>query len=436
MFNQYLQEFSLKNKAMSLVIISFFIILSFTNYLLFHSLIELFNIIIAFNIFIIATNTYEVSQNNYLTFIGIAYGFIGIFDLLHTLSYKGMGVFSGFDANLPTQLWIIGRYMESFTLLLSYRFLSRKINKNKVIFIYVIISLLLLISIFKWGVFPFCYSESVGLTSFKIYSEYIISGILLTTIFMIKKYKDDMNHDTYTFIFLSLAATIISEIFFTFYIEVYGLSNMFGHIFKLSSFYFIYKAIIETSFKKPYETLFFELDNLNKQLEMEKNKLKKYLDISDIIFLVLNPNGEIISINKKGYEFLGYNEDEVIGVDWFDDHLIGDELKEHFLNVMERKNELVENHENVILTKHGEEKLIAWHNTVLKDEEGNIEGVLSAGLDITKHVLLKGELEYNKLKIEFFAILTHELKTPLNLMFSSLLNTATEMYHSRHVFYQ
>jgi len=85
---------------------------SFKNYLLFHSIIELWSIIVALSIFLIALNTYPISPNRFFVFLGLAYGFIGIMDLLHTLAYQGMGVFPGYDANISTQLWIAARRME------------------------------------------------------------------------------------------------------------------------------------------------------------------------------------------------------------------------------------------------------------------------------------------------------------------------------------
>ncbi|MBW1717013.1 MAG: hypothetical protein JRJ77_14545, partial [Deltaproteobacteria bacterium] len=38
----------------------------------------------------------------FLLFVGIAYLFIGFLDLIHTLAYRGMGVFPGYATNLPT----------------------------------------------------------------------------------------------------------------------------------------------------------------------------------------------------------------------------------------------------------------------------------------------------------------------------------------------
>ncbi|MGZ3525193.1 MAG: MASE3 domain-containing protein, partial [Thermodesulfobacteriota bacterium] len=99
-----------------LLILAGLYVSSLYNYLLFHNLAEIFSIVIAFGIFAIAWNSRLFLDNNYLLFIGIAYLFVGGLDLLHTFSYKGMAIFGESGSNLPTQLWIAARYMESLSL--------------------------------------------------------------------------------------------------------------------------------------------------------------------------------------------------------------------------------------------------------------------------------------------------------------------------------
>ena len=82
---------------------------SLYSYLLFHSIAEIFSIVVACGIFFLAWNTRKFVDNSYLLFVGIAYLFVAVVDLIHTLAYKGMGVFVGYDANLPTQLWIAAK---------------------------------------------------------------------------------------------------------------------------------------------------------------------------------------------------------------------------------------------------------------------------------------------------------------------------------------
>ena len=55
-------------------------------------------------------------------------GHLGGLDLVHTLAYKGMGVFPGYDANLPTQLWVASRYIQALSLLLGYIFLEKRLR--------------------------------------------------------------------------------------------------------------------------------------------------------------------------------------------------------------------------------------------------------------------------------------------------------------------
>jgi PAS domain-containing protein len=234
---------------------------SLYSYPLFHSLAEIFSIVVACSIFMIAWNTRESLENTYLLFIGIAYLFVASIDLIHTLAYKGMGVFPEYGANLPTQLWIAGRFMESFTLLIAPFFFDRKLRPTLVFLVYASVSLLIVLSIFYWDIFPDCFVDGVGLTPFKKVSEYIICLVLLASGVLLFKNRERFDRSVLHWVLWSIIVTIGSELAFTFYISAYGLSNLIGHFFKILSFYFIYKAIIETGLSKPYNLL---LRNLKK----------------------------------------------------------------------------------------------------------------------------------------------------------------------------
>ena len=157
---------------------------SLYNYLFYHSIIEIFSIIIAYGLFIIVWNSKDYNISKFLLFLGIAFFFIASLDLLHTLSYKGMNIFKGYNSNLATQLWITARYIESISILLSFLFLKRKPNPILIFTGYLIVCGILIFLIFA-RLFPACYLEGKGLTLFKIYSEYIISAIFLVSIVLL-----------------------------------------------------------------------------------------------------------------------------------------------------------------------------------------------------------------------------------------------------------
>ncbi|MFX0092701.1 MAG: ATP-binding protein, partial [Candidatus Hodarchaeota archaeon] len=106
-------------------------------------------------------------------------------------------------------------------------------------------------------------------------------------------------------------------------------------------------------------------------------------------------------INKKGCEILGYEEDEILGKNWFENFLperVRKEVKSVFDRLMTGEIEPVEYFENQVLTKKGEERIIAWHNTFIRDETGNNIKTLSSGEDIT-----------NRVKAQESEIFLHEL---------------------------
>ena len=247
---------------------------SLYDYLLFHSLVEIFSVLIAFGTFAIAWNCRRFMDHTYFLFLGIAYLFIGGLDLVHALAYKGMGVFHGFQTNLATQLWISSRYLESVSLLIATAFIVRNIKKRFIFIAYGFTVSLILASIFYWRIFPDCFIEGIGLTTFKKVSEYLISCILIASIFSLTKHKKAFDGNIFRLLIASIVVTIGSELSFTFYISAYGFSNLAGHFLKAISFYLIYKAIIESSLVRPYSLIFRTL----KQNEEDLNHLNLELE--------------------------------------------------------------------------------------------------------------------------------------------------------------
>jgi signal transduction histidine kinase len=248
---------------------------SFYSYLLFHSIVELFSVAIAWGVFALAWNSRRLIRNNYLLLLGIAYLFVGNLDLLHTLAYKGMHVFPGYGANLPTQLWIASRYLESLSFLIAPFFLDRALNPRTALGAYLLCFTLILLSIFAWPIFPACYVEGQGLTTFKVVSEYIICAILFGALVLLYKKRREFDALVWRLLVWSLLIMIVAELAFTFYVGVYDLSNLIGHYFKVISFYLVYKAIIETGLSKPFSLLLRDL----KQAEEALRKVNDTLEV-------------------------------------------------------------------------------------------------------------------------------------------------------------
>jgi PAS domain S-box-containing protein len=123
-----------------------------------------------------------------------------------------------------------------------------------------------------------------------------------------------------------------------------------------------------------------------KELIRERNAAKEYLDIAGVILVGINAYEEVTLINKKGCEILGYEKHEIIGRNWFDTFVpseIRENVRDAFKKLVSAEIEPVRFFENAVLTSNGTERIIAWENTAIRDETGNIINTLSSGEDIT-----------------------------------------------------
>jgi len=268
------------------------IILYFTgirNYLLFHGIVEIAGIAVVFSIFIIIWNTRRVVPDAFFLIVGISFLFIGGIDLIHTLSYKGMGVFYGNNADLPTQLWIAARYFQSITFLIATLFVGKSITKDRKYDTAIVVaactaaSALLFLSIFVWPIFPQCFIEGSGLTLFKIVSEYIISLIFVATIIILYRKRGHFDTTVWKFLISAQVFLILGELTFTSYVSVYGFMNLLGHLFRLLSVYFFYRAFVVISLTRPYDLLLLKLSMEEHELRERFKELNCMFRISTLM---------------------------------------------------------------------------------------------------------------------------------------------------------
>jgi len=137
------------------------------------------------------------------------------------------------------------------------------------------------------------------------------------------------------------------------------------------------------------------------EIELRKSKetAEEYLNIAAEIILTLDKNGNITLLNDNGYKLLGYQKGELTGKNWFANCLpekFHDQVENVFSRIISGQVEMDKFGENPVITRNGDERLISWNNTIIRDENGNIIGILSSGQDITVRRKLEKKILENE----------------------------------------
>jgi len=385
------------------------------NYLLFHSIAEIFSIIVAIAIFIIAWNSRRFLDNSYFLFLGVAFLFVGALDFLHTLVYPGMEIFPEHGTNTAAQLWVSARYLQSLSLLIAPLVIARKVRAGFLFLGYGLVFAFVIVSILYWNIFPACFVEGVGLTTFKKVSEYLISFILVGAILGMFQQRREFDTGVLRLLFAAIIVTIASELSFTFYESPFGFPNLLGHFLKIAAFYLIYKAIIETGLVKPYDLLF-------RDLKLREEQYRDLYEESPDAYLSCGTDGIIRRANRRATELLGYSREKLIGkpvTDLYTDTPSGkataQQVFQRFLAGEETRDQELE-----VKRADGTSVWINLSVRPIKDKEGRVVASRSVMVDITEHRKL------DQLKDDFIGLVSHELRSPMTVITGAINTALTE----------
>ncbi|MBZ9686601.1 PAS domain-containing sensor histidine kinase [Clostridium estertheticum] len=178
--------------------------------------------------------------------------------------------------------------------------------------------------------------------------------------------------------------------------------------------------------------------NIRKKIERELKANELLLreiteNISDMVAKI-DVDGTIRYVTSAKNDILGSGAENVIGKNFFDFIHIDD--KE---NVAKRIKELISTSINQKLQFRGihADKRIVWVDasfSTMVDENNKVIGLILSSRDITKHIkdeevmkeneektrFLNQAIEYDRFRTDFFANISHELRTPINVILGTI----------------
>ncbi|MGB5794060.1 CHASE domain-containing protein [Poseidonibacter sp.] len=141
---------------------------------------------------------------------------------------------------------------------------------------------------------------------------------------------------------------------------------------------------------------------LEKQTLFEKSFLENILNNTNAIIALIDTDGVMLRINDYGKNFVGYTQEEISSEPFFWKRFIPKEMREKVKNIFieARKGNLLEKKQNSWISKSGEEKIFEWSNKLIKDDNGEIQYLITVGIDVTQEVIAQEEYKKYQKQLE------------------------------------
>ncbi|GFZ33576.1 hypothetical protein CSC2_41020 [Clostridium zeae] len=270
---------------------------------LIHTVLELISIIIGVTTFLIVWYQSEV-DNEVNKVLGFGFLTVSILDLLHVHYYKYILLNDIANGQLPILLGLLARLIQVVTLMIfSFKPFSLKNSKYKMLsltgIIIVIICYLSKLT-YKW--IPQLYNEK-GNTDFRIMLEFLIITIVIITLNKLRSRIEEAHFVRFMYIFLSVIMLIPSELCYISFNNKNSFYLVLAYLFKIGSYYFLYKAVFASMIRYPYAKLI-----------ESKQRLEDILNDIPIAIYTYDSSNKVDFANDKFEELSRHAKSSIIGL--------------------------------------------------------------------------------------------------------------------------
>ncbi|GMO00767.1 bifunctional diguanylate cyclase/phosphodiesterase [Parageobacillus thermoglucosidasius] len=371
------------------------------QYLSLHTILEFLSVTVSLSIAIQGWMIFPQHLSRYRLWYSVVFLIVGIIDLLHTLSYKGMPGLIVVESSpqKATWFWVAARLTQACMLFLIIFFPDRQVQsrQKKTMFIFSVLYVLVIayIIIRYEQKLPILVVDGKGTTNLKNFLEYSIILFYASTAYMLLRSYKKQPKKAHLDLILAFVFLILSEFLFTLYKNVYDLQNFLGHLYKGISYIYFMKGIYIATIKEPYDA--------QKKAEEELKKREKYLKtITSSLgegVIVLDKDKKITFINQEAERLLGYQKNELLGKALFQKIHCGsehqcDSLRECPLCQTAELKKAYRVEEDFFVRKDGTLLPIAYVSTPMIDDNGEVIGSVIVFRNITERKKYDEKIKY------------------------------------------
>lgn len=278
-----------------------------------HAMLELLSIFVSFAIFTVVwliRDGLDDYQGHFLLFLGINFVTVGVFDLLHIISFDGVFNLLVSDTNQAASIfWLLARYWLAFAFLVSLILMNFKFNKAKMANIYLAINIVFILSVLHYVAkysyaLPLLYTDDLGVTALKVHLEYWLIIVYAAALLFVWFRTNGIGENIFLNLVYFVVLTTFSEIMLTLnknICDAYDIFNLLGHVYKSIAYYFLFRAVYCSGIINHFYTLgemakmsaelLKDTISLEPILEIQMNKLKKIIPKAERITVYICEKG-------------------------------------------------------------------------------------------------------------------------------------------------
>jgi diguanylate cyclase (GGDEF)-like protein/PAS domain S-box-containing protein len=279
------------------------------HFIFWHTLVECATVVVAMLVFITGHRAILAAGQGAVVLLGIGFFGVGVFDLLHLLSYAGMP--DAYSPNTPHKsmaFWLAARLLAAATLL-AYTSGVRRITvtppRKRQLMLAMLAGVLLVAvaGLLYPQLLPPLFVPGQGLTRWKLGAEWTVIALSVLALYFLWRNRDAWDAASSRALGFALALTCASELFFT---QLGALdqnaANALGHLYKLGAYLYLLHATFDLALRRPLL-----------QLQLQHQREKVALDAAPDGVLWVAEDGTITLANPAMVQLSGYAPHELVG---------------------------------------------------------------------------------------------------------------------------
>ena len=230
-----------------------------------HTVAELIAVAVALLVFALCWHTDAGERSGNALIIGCGFLAVGLIDVAHLLSYRGMPDFvTPAHPEKAINFWLVARLLAALTLLaVAWRdwppIRTRRARYGLLAAALLVPAAVVWLQLAHASLWPRTFEGGRGLTAFKIGVEYgLIALMAVAALGFQRRVAGGRRYDALDLRTAALI-TILGELCFTLYSNVNDVFQLLGHSYKIVAYLYIYRAVFVVGVREPYERLRVEM---------------------------------------------------------------------------------------------------------------------------------------------------------------------------------